>query len=217
MTIDQREVTASRVRLAGRVGSWGGIVGVVQAGVVAVALVLADPAGAARFSHPFTPGGYTIALLTFAAQHAALVFGVLALAEVVRASRAGRWGLLGAAVGLALLAAAELNAITAADAAVGDPRAELSSSIYGIPTVITGIALVVAGIAIARSRVLSGWRRWIVLACGVFVFVGLIPALVASELAGRIGIGLWMLLFTALARAVEPAPLAARNTVGRAC
>lgn len=205
MTIDG-QVAASRVRLGGRIGFWGGIVGVVQAAVVAMALLLADPAGASRFSHPFGPGGYTVAQVTFAAQHLALVVGVLALAVVVRATRAGRWGLLGAAVGLALLAVTELFAISVAGSAVTDPRAELASSLYGIPTVITGIALLVAGVGIARSGVLPGWRRWVVLATGAFVFVGLIPALFGSDLLGRLGIGVWMLLFVALARAVEPAP-----------
>jgi hypothetical protein len=206
MTIDQRALAVSRVRLGGRIGFWGAVVGVVQAAVVGVALVLADPAGASRFSHPFTPGGYTVAQVTFAAQHVTLVVGVLALATVVRASRAGRWGLLGAAVGFALLTAMELVAITVADAAVDDPRAELVSSLYGIPTVIIGLGLVVAGLAIARAGVVPGWRRWIALVTGAFVFVGLIPALTVSDLAGRIGIGVWMVLLAALCRAVEPVP-----------
>ena len=206
MTIDQRELAASRVRLGGLVGFWGGVVGVVQAVVLGVALLLADPAGASRYSNPVGPEWYTVAQVTFAAQHVALVVGVLALATVVRESRTARGALLAAAVGLALLAVMELYAITAARAAVDDPQAQLVSSLYGIPTVVTGVALVLAGIAIARSGVLPGWRRWIVLATGAFVFVALIPALVGSDLLGRIGIGVWMLLFTALGRAVETAP-----------
>lgn len=209
MTVEQRELVDSEVRLGGRIGFWGGVVGVVQAAALALALLLADPAGASRFSHPFGPGGFTAAQVTFAAQHVALVVGVLALAAVVRPSRVARWGLLGAAVGLALLTVTELVAITAAGADVDDPWAQLVTSLYGIPTVITGIALVVGGIAIARSGVLPGWRRWIVLVTGAFVFVGLIPALVGPDLAGRVGIGVWMLLFVALGRAVEPAPEAA--------
>ena len=205
MAIDQREV-APWVRLGGRIGFWGGIVGVVQAAVLLVALLLADPAGASRFSHPFDPGVRTIAQLTFAGQHVALVVGILALAVVVRASRTARWGLLGAAVGLALLAVTELFTITASHAAVDDPQAQLASSLYAIPTVITGVALLVGGIGIARSGVMVGWRRWIVLITGAFVFVGLIPALMGSDLAGRVGIGVWMLLFVACGQAVEPAP-----------
>jgi hypothetical protein len=205
MGIDQREVV-SRVRLGGRIGYWGGIVGVVQAATLFVALLLADPAGATHFSHPFDPAGFTAAEVIFAAQHVALVIGILALAVVVRASRTARWGLLGAAVGLALLAVMELVAITAAGAGADDPQAQLVSSLYGIPTVITGVALLVGGIAIARSRVMIGWRRWIVLITGAFVFVGLIPALMGSDLAGRVGIGVWMLLFVACGQAVEPAP-----------
>jgi hypothetical protein len=205
MTIDQRELVASRVRLGGRIGFWGGVVGVAEAVIVGAALLLADPAGASRFSHPFGPGAYTAAQVTFALQHVALVVGVLALAAVVRASRTGRWGLLAAAGGLGLLAVTELFAITVADAAATDPRADVASSLYGIPTVITGIALLAGGIGIARSAVLPGWRRWIVLVTGAFVFVGLIPALVGSELLGRLGIGLWMLLFALLGQAVEPA------------
>ncbi|HEY2224072.1 hypothetical protein [Actinomycetospora sp.] len=201
MAIDQSELVAHPAELGGRIGFWGGIVGAVQAAVVLIALLVADPADAFRFSYPFTPGVYSIAEVTFAAQHVTLIIGVLALAGVVRTSRLGRYGLLGAAVGLALLTLMELFAITVADAAADDPRAELVSSLYGIPTVITGIALVVGGIGIARSGVLAGWSRWIVLATGAFVFVALIPALVGPDIAGRIAIGVWMLLFAALARA----------------
>ena len=61
---------------------------------------------------------------------------------------------------------------------------------------------------------LPGWRRWIVLVTGVFVFVGLIPALLGSDLLGRLGIGVWMLFFVALGRAVEPAPSTAATGGG---
>lgn len=200
MALDQRESVNRQAERGGRICFWGGIVGALQAAIVLAALLLAGPAGASRYSHPFGPGPWSAAQVTFAIQHIALVFGVLALLAVA-ASRPTRYGLLGAAGGLVLLAAMELFAITAADVAVDDPQADLVNSLYGIPTVAVGLALVVAGVSMARSRALPGWRRWIVLVTGAYVFVALLPAIFGPDILGRIAIGVWMLLFAALGRA----------------
>ena len=210
VALDQRE-SSLRPALGGRICFWGGIVGALQAVVVLAALLLADPAGATRYSHPFSPGVWSIAQITFAIQHVALLLGVIALAGVTGIPRVARYGLLGAGGGLFLLADMELFALTAADATVGDPRAELVDSLYGIPTVITGVTLVVAGVSLARSRALPGGRRWIVLVTGLYVFVALLPAVFGPDAAGRVAIGVWMLLFAALGLAARPSREEART------
>jgi hypothetical protein len=201
MTIDQRESVGTREELFGRIGVWGGVLGAVLGLAVAVTDLAVGDAGADRFSYPFSPGFFTVAQLVIAAQHVMILLGVLALASVVRPSRAGRAGLLVGVAGLVLLTVMELVAISAADLAVADPSAELVDSLYGIPTLVTATGLVVGGFAIARSGVLVGWRRWIVLVTGAFVVV-LIPALMGPEVLAHLAIAVWMLLFAALAAAV---------------
>jgi len=40
--------------------------------------------------------------------------------------------------------------------------------------------LLLAGVAVVRSGVWTGWRRWVVLGLGVFVFAVLTPVLIAA-------------------------------------
>jgi hypothetical protein len=183
--------------LAGRVGVVGGLLGALQALALLIALLLADPADADRFSHPLPPGVWSVAQVTFFVQHLLLVPGVLALIPMLRDSRLAVRGLVVTAGGVVLLALMELYAITAASSSATDPQAELVSSLYGVPTIILGVALTVAGIGAARLP-LAGWRRWILLASGIYVFVVLLPAIFGPAEAGRIAIGVWMLMFAAM-------------------
>lgn len=179
----------------GRICFWGGVVGAVQA----VILLLVPPAvGPEYFSYPLTPTANAIAQVTFAVQHVALVIGIAALLRLAGGSRAARTGLVTAAAGLALLTAMELVAITATGSTVDDPQALLIGTLYGVPTVLTGVGLVVGGIGLGRAGVWTGRWRWLVLATGLYVFVVLLPALMAPFAVGRIVIGVWMLLFAAI-------------------
>ena len=50
-----------------------------------------------------------------------------------------------------------------------------------------------------RAHAWEGWRRGVVLALGVWVFVPMFPALIVTPTDGaRLAIGGWMLLFAAL-------------------
>lgn len=178
-----------RTRTAGRILFWGGVVGAVQAVVLLLAPAVVAPD---RYSYPFTPTGWAVAQATFAVQHVALVVGVAALVGLAT-GRAARWALLVAVAGLVLLTATELFAITAAGASATDPQAELVNSLYGVPTVLTGLGLLVGGFGLAR-----GPLRWLTVGLGAFVFVVLLPAIFAPYVAGRLAIGAWMLLFAAL-------------------
>lgn len=107
-----------------------------------------------------------------------------------------------AAVGLVLLTAMELVTIVAYDAATDSSLATLVNNLYGPPVILIGAGLLVAGIALVRQGT-AGWvgARWmpaLVLLMGVYVFVPLTPAIMGSFVAGRLGIGGWMLLFAVL-------------------
>lgn len=182
----------------GRICFWGGLVGVAQA----VVMLLWSPAvGADRYSYPMTSGGYTVAQLTFAVQHLLLLVGLVALARSAwtSRSRAARTGAWVAVAGMVLLTVMEAVAILAAGEPTDGPTATLVDSLYGIPTIVLGVGLVVCGVALARDRSLRPGPRWVVLVLGVYVFVVLLPAIVAgSYTVARLAIGVWMLGFAAL-------------------
>jgi hypothetical protein len=123
---------------------------------------------------------------------------VTALLAVVR-SRLGRAGLWVTVVGLALLTVMEALAITAADEPVDGAWAGVVDMLYSVPSIVSGVGLVVAGVGIARERSLPGWERWVTLVAGIYVFLVLVPGIMAPFAVGRIVIGVWMLLFSAMA------------------
>ena len=71
-----------------------------------------------------------------------------------------------------------------------------------MPVLLAGFGLTLAGIALLRRgrSVWTGarWMPWLVLILGVYVFFPLSPAISGSFAAGRLAIGGWMLLYTAL-------------------
>jgi hypothetical protein len=186
-----------------RSGVWclaGGLLGVAQA---ATLLAWPQQVSESMFRYPMTTGWFVTAQLSFAAQHLFLLLGILALlrVEAVHSSRTARFAVMGAAVGMGLLAVLEVVAISAVDDAVDSSRAGLVNNLYGIPVLLMGTSLVVAGIIAVRRRdrwTGAAWLPWLVLALGVYVFVPLSWAIMGSFVAGRLGIGGWMALFIAL-------------------
>lgn len=188
-TAPRTDTPRAKTRTAGLVLLWGGIVGAVQAVVM---LLLPPVVALERYSYPLTPGGWAFAQSTFAVQHLALVVGVAALVPLA-ATRRTRWALLVATAGFVLLTLMELVAITAAGSAVTDPQAVLVSALYGVPTVLAGLGLLVGGFGLARAVL-----RRLTVGLGAYVFVVLLPAIAAPYVAGRVAIGVWMVLFAAL-------------------
>jgi hypothetical protein len=86
----------------------------------------------------------------------------------------------------------------AAYALVDTSRADAVDNSYGVPMVAIGLGLVVAGLGLARRPVLAGAGRWLPLIMGGYVFVVMFPAVFGPLVAGRIAIGVWMLMFVAL-------------------
>jgi hypothetical protein len=179
----------------------GGLVGVLQAVVL---LLVPSSVGADRYSYPFGPRGYALAQVTFFLQHLLLLIGLWALARTpaLRSSMIGRLAGGSAVVGMALLALLELVAITAAGESTTSDRAQLVNNVYSVPVLLLGVALTLAGIVALRAGrtawVGAPWLPLVVLALGVYVFVPLTPAILGSFVAGRLGIGGWMLLFAVL-------------------
>ncbi|MBT2555492.1 hypothetical protein [Arthrobacter sp. ISL-5] len=185
---------AETVRRLGAIGFWGGIAGALSAVVVSVYPPVVVPE---HFSYPFNATGFTIAQVFFAVQHVTMVAAIVALLRTpaVGSSRLARAGLFIGIIGLASLSLLELAAITAAHSVSGDPLYSLIQSLFAIPTMLTGIGLVLGGIGVLRARAWRGAKQFLPLVLGIYVFVPLIPAIMGPHVAGRIGIGIWVLLF----------------------
>ena len=78
---------------------------------------------------------------------------------------------------------------TAAGSHAVEPRSRLHA---------LGVTTVVAGPGLARQPVLAGAGRWLPLIMGGYVFVVMFPEVFGLLVAGRIAIGVWMLMFAAL-------------------
>lgn len=187
----------TNVRTAGRWSLVAGVIGAVQAAVI---LAWQHQVPEARFSFPFSATGHVIAQSTFFLQHLPLVVAVVALARLpqVRDSKTARVGLAVATVGLSLLAVMELVAMAGATTAMKSDLGSLLGALYGPPVLLIGGGLTVAGVALLRSGALRSISLLLAV-LGGWVFVVMTPALASgSFVAGRIVIGVWMLLFAGL-------------------
>ncbi|HWC13138.1 MAG TPA: hypothetical protein VG929_00915 [Actinomycetota bacterium] len=176
------------------------VAGVIGA-AAAVFLVLVEPAVPEdRYSYPLTAGGFTAIQVFFFVHHLGLVAGLYGLwhSGVVGTSRFGRWGAVGALVGMALLTLTELIAITGSDAPYPSPRTDMLDGLYGVSSVLIGVTLIMAGVAVVRTRVWRDWRRYVPLLLGVYVFVPMTPAVFGPFVLARFAIGGWMLGFALL-------------------
>lgn len=184
--------------LAGRALIVGSLVGALCAVII---IGWPDEVPTTRYSYPFGPTTFVVAQLVFAAQHLALAAGLLGVGALVgrSASRIFRSGLVLAVIAMGALAVIELAAIAAVGWDEGSAGASLLDAGYGVASLLLGVGLVVAGSSLARGRQLPGrLGRWIVLVCGVYVFVPLLPALFAPMVVGRVAIAVWQLLFAAI-------------------
>jgi hypothetical protein len=96
------------------------------------------------------------------------------------------------------LSLTELVAIIPATQPMDAPIVVAIGAIYGVVSIIIGAGLVGLGVTARRSGVLAGWRHWVPLALGVWVFVPMLPGIAISFLVARLTIVGWMLLFAAL-------------------
>ena len=185
------------------------------AGAACAVVVLAWPhqVSQGRYSYPFDTASYTAAQSLFALQHLALVAGLCGLALIAweSANRLTRAGLVVSILGMVGLTACELFAISAADALAGSSRADAVDNAYGAPMIGIGLGLVMAGVGPVRRPVLAGAGRWLPLATGIYVFVVLFPAVFGPMAAGRIAIGVWMLLFAWLGARMTQAAAGTRD------
>jgi hypothetical protein len=197
----------ARAYTAGALCVAGAVIG------IAGGLVMAFTAPAVRpdrFSYPFTPTGHVIAEISFAANHLLLLAGVLGVGRAAATGRGrlGRTGIALTVAGLVALTLCEVGAVLLADSAFPTARTDQLGIGYGASSILIGLGLTLAGVAVIRARRWTGWPRYIVLACGLAVFVIVIPAVAGPMVAGRFALVAWMLLWAglgiALTRSSQP-------------
>ncbi|MBB3037118.1 hypothetical protein [Hoyosella altamirensis] len=152
------------------------------------------------WSYPQSPGAFAVTQVWFAIQHLGLLLGLLGLlwSGATGASRTGRWGCYAALAGMAGLTVAEIAAVTARFDTMTTTLVAGLGAVYGVTSIVIGAGLVAAGVAVRKARIWGGWRSWVPLAAGVWVFAPMMPALAMSFVGARLAITGWMLLFAAL-------------------
>lgn len=205
LIIDRAEVDeVGSTRLPGLLCFWAGVLGAASGVFLAVVTPAVDDD---RYSYPLTAVGFVLIQGWFVIQHLGLAAGLVGLRRSA-AVGARRVGVTVAIVGMGLLTATELAAIGAARSTYPGPGTGLLDAFYGISSVAIGIGLVGVGVAVLRAGIWRGWRRWLPLALGVYVFVPMFPAMFGGFLAARLAISGWMLLFALLGWALARAELA---------
>lgn len=203
-------VRSAPSRSLSRPGRWciaAGLVGVAQG---AALLTWPHQVAEARYSFPFTAVWFVVAQATFFAQHLPLMAAVSAVAgdPGVHGHKLARRSLFVAAAGLGLLALMELVAMAAATTAEDSTLGTVINTLYSVPVLLAGAGLLVGAITLLRRSSRSRGLPWTLLAIGIFVFAGLVPALATNSfLAGRLAIMGWMALFAVLGTVMQrPAP-----------
>ncbi len=188
---------ASFGRTAGLLCLIGGVIGVISAVVMAFIPPAVSPD---LYSYPFTLTGFLVAQFVFMSNHVLLLVGILGLARsgVAGTGLLGRVGLWISVAGMAALTLCEVGAMTLAASPYPSPGTDFMDMAYGVASILIGVGLTLAGVAVVRAGEWAGWRRFVVLACGVAVFVIVIPGVFGPFLAGRLVLAVWMLMFAAL-------------------
>jgi hypothetical protein len=121
----------------------------------------------------------------------------LALSGAAGTGLLGRLGLGLACLGELMLAVAEVITLSAPGT---------SDTLFAIAPNLVGLGLILAGIVVIRTVRFTGWRRYVTLALGIYIFVVLTPVIIAAggppAYAAIAGLLVWQVLWVLIAVAV---------------
>lgn len=184
-----------------RTGGWVAIAtGLLGVGAGLLLLLLPPSVPPDDFSYPLSHSWFVVVQVAFFVHHVGMAFALWAFWRAGAAgggplAAIGGWS---AVVAVTLLGCWELVAISGAGLPYPTEQTAWLDAGYGTLSSATGVALVLLGFAAARSGVLSGVGRWIVLLTGIYVFVPMTPALFAGFVVGRTVLTVWLLLFAVI-------------------
>ena len=157
-------------------------------GVIAAAYRGISPVPDDRLSFPFSGSLATATSLTWGLTQALFVVTLVAFTRsgAVGASRPGRIGAWMAVAGSIVYVAAHAVSLTFRDALLDDPAGRAAITLFVLATLLTAVGFILAGVAVARAGQWTAWRRYPVLAVGVWMlcmlplqFTSLLPLSVA--------------------------------------
>jgi hypothetical protein len=158
-----------------------------------------------RLNSPFSGALATATSLTWGLTQALFLVTLLAFARsaAVGASRPGRIGAWLALVGGIVFVAAHAVSLIFRDARVDDPAGVGAITLFAIATVLTAVGFIAAGVAVARAGRWTSWRRYTVLAVGIWMLC-IVPLQFTSLLPLSVVVFAATLAAFALALLAEP-------------
>ena len=158
-----------------------------------------------RLNFPFSGSLATATTLTWGLSQVMFVLTLVAFARsgAVGESRPGRIGTRLAVAGGAVFVAAHAVSLVFRDARSADPAGVTAMALFGVGSVLTAIGFLMAGAAVVRSGRWTSWRRYSVLAVGVWMLC-MVPLQLTSLLALSVAIYAVLIAAFAVALLAEP-------------
>ena len=157
-------------------------------GILTAAYRGSSPVPEDRLSFPFSGSVATTTSLTWGLAQALFLVTLLAFMRsgAVGTSRPGRIGSWLMLLGGIVFVVAHAVSVMFRDARLDDPAGVGVVTMFAIATVLTAVGFLTAGVTVARAGRWTGWRRFTVLAVGVWMlcmlplqFTALLPLSVA--------------------------------------
>ena len=150
----------------------GGALATIVSGIFVQAVV--QPASTVpddRWTYPWSSNAQIPVSIVYAAFHLLVIIGLFEVrrAAVTGPHRSGRIGMDLAIVGTALLLVGELASIPIRHANLDDTSAVIVGILFAFGVGVSAIGFLMAGIATVRSGRWHDWRRWTLLATGVWL------------------------------------------------
>ena len=124
-----------------------------------------------RLNFPFSGSLATATSLTWGLTQALFVLALVAFTRsgAVGSSRSGRIGAWMAVAGGIVFVAAHAVSVTFRDTLLDDPAGRAAITLFVAATLLTAVGFILAGVAVARAGEWTAWRRYPVLAVGVWM------------------------------------------------